>query len=227
MAPLRLDAAARAKSRAARWLLVAGTLAAVGLSACGDGDKARDRPGAQAPPAGPRAERTGGQASPQAPGSPRAGADGSQAGGASESGTGAGSAAGGSGSGTRAGRSGCKFVAPPGRLAVGTFPLATSGGTTCSQAKRVAQTAAVGQPAGANLALHRDGFSCTPSSRAKGANVTYTGPPGPRLPPLSTSPHGTRLRPRPRPRARGDRLSQRVDQTVSTPSGKPSACFAA
>jgi len=43
----------------------------------------------------------------------------------------------------------------------------------CPEGKRLAQAAAVGQPAGANLVVRKDGFKCTPSSMRKGENVRY------------------------------------------------------
>lgn len=66
----------------------------------------------------------------------------------------------------------CAFEPPPGRLAVDRIPAEVDG-TSCEQALRLIETAAVGQPAGANLELARDGFECTPSTVEKGADVTY------------------------------------------------------
>jgi hypothetical protein len=65
------------------------------------------------------------------------------------------------------------FEPPAGRLAVDRIPVELDG-TTCPEALRLVEAAAVGQPAGANLELTRDGFRCTPSTLEKGANVTYT-----------------------------------------------------
>jgi hypothetical protein len=67
----------------------------------------------------------------------------------------------------------CVFRPPPERLAVSEIPIELSG-VPCEQGMRLAEAAAVGQPAGANLSLSRDGFACEPSTREKGANVTYT-----------------------------------------------------
>jgi hypothetical protein len=47
-------------------------------------------------------------------------------------------------------------------------------GVDCDDALRLVEVAALGQPAGANLELTRDGFDCSPSTLAKGANATYT-----------------------------------------------------
>ena len=66
----------------------------------------------------------------------------------------------------------CEFEPPPGRLAVDRIPAEVDG-TSCEQALRLVETAAVGQPAGANLELARDGFECAPSTTEKGADVTY------------------------------------------------------
>lgn len=70
-------------------------------------------------------------------------------------------------------RRGCAFEPPPGRLAVDRIPVELDG-VDCDDALRLVEVAAVGQPAGANLELTRDGFDCSPSTLAKGANATYT-----------------------------------------------------
>lgn len=67
----------------------------------------------------------------------------------------------------------CVFHAPPGRLAEDAIAIELSD-VPCEQGMRLAEAAAVGQPAGANLTVSRDGFECEPSSAEKGANVTYT-----------------------------------------------------
>lgn len=66
----------------------------------------------------------------------------------------------------------CAFEAPPGRLAQDRILLELAG-VDCDQGRSLARAAALGQPAGANLALTVDGFDCEPSTRTKGANVTY------------------------------------------------------
>lgn len=66
----------------------------------------------------------------------------------------------------------CVYTAPPGRLAEDVIVIELSG-VDCHQGQRLAKSA-VGQPAGANLTLSRDGFECRPSTSAKGVNVTYT-----------------------------------------------------
>jgi hypothetical protein len=68
---------------------------------------------------------------------------------------------------------GCAFEPPPGRLAVDRIPVELDG-VGCEDALRLVEVAAVGQPAGANLELTRDGFDCSPSTLAKGADTTYT-----------------------------------------------------
>jgi hypothetical protein len=67
----------------------------------------------------------------------------------------------------------CTYTAPPGRLAEDEIAIELSG-VDCEQGQRLAKSAALGQPAGANLTVSRDGFECQPSTRTKGANVTYT-----------------------------------------------------
>ena len=67
----------------------------------------------------------------------------------------------------------CIYTAPPGRLAEDEIVIELSG-VDCDQGQRLAMSAALGQPAGANLTLTRDGFECRPSTATKGANVTYT-----------------------------------------------------
>ena len=67
----------------------------------------------------------------------------------------------------------CTYTAPPGRLAEDEIAIELSG-VDCEQGQRLAKSAALGQPAGANLPVIRDGFDCQPSTRTKGANVTYT-----------------------------------------------------
>lgn len=71
------------------------------------------------------------------------------------------------------GRAGCSFSAPPGRLAQRDVAIELDG-VACQEGTALAKAAALGQPAGANLTLSRDGFDCEPSTREKGANVTYT-----------------------------------------------------
>jgi hypothetical protein len=68
---------------------------------------------------------------------------------------------------------GCAFEPPPGRLAVDRIPVERDG-VDCEDALRLVEIAAAGQPAGANLELTRDGFDCSPSTLAKGADATYT-----------------------------------------------------
>jgi hypothetical protein len=135
--------------------IVLGSLAAAG---CGD-----DEPGAT--DASPRVEGT--SAADAAPG-PGGATDGESPGGNGETTEPQG------GEGSEA----CTFEAPPGRLGVADVPVELSG-VTCEQGRRLVQTAAVGQPAGANLSLSRDGFDCRPSTREKGATVTYTCARGP------------------------------------------------
>lgn len=67
----------------------------------------------------------------------------------------------------------CLFRAPEGRLAEAEVTIALDG-VVCEEAVPLAKAAALGQPAGANLTLTRDGFRCTPSTAQKGVNVTYT-----------------------------------------------------
>lgn len=67
----------------------------------------------------------------------------------------------------------CVYVAPEGRLAEGEIVIELSG-VDCDQGRSLARAAALGQPAGANLTIDRDGFHCVPSTAAKGANVTYS-----------------------------------------------------
>lgn len=67
---------------------------------------------------------------------------------------------------------GCVFEAPPGRLGEDAIEIELAG-PSCEEAMRLAQAAAVGQPAGANLTVARDGYDCEPSTAEKGANVTY------------------------------------------------------
>jgi hypothetical protein len=67
----------------------------------------------------------------------------------------------------------CTYTAPPGRLAEDEIAIELSG-VDCEQGQRLAKSAALGQPAGANLTVSRDGFECRPSTSTKGANVTYT-----------------------------------------------------
>lgn len=67
----------------------------------------------------------------------------------------------------------CVFTAPPGRLATREVALELDG-VSCDEATPLAKAAALGQPAGANLTVSRDGFECVPSSAVKGVNVTYT-----------------------------------------------------
>lgn len=71
------------------------------------------------------------------------------------------------------GRSDCRYVAPPGRLALRNV-LVSVGGLSCAEGKRLALAAAMGQPAGANLVIRTKGFRCLPSTTRKGANVAYT-----------------------------------------------------
>ena len=66
----------------------------------------------------------------------------------------------------------CRFNAPPGRLAVRQVKIELTR-LPCPDGQRLAQAAAVGQPAGANLVVRKDGFECAPSSTRKGANVRY------------------------------------------------------
>jgi hypothetical protein len=68
---------------------------------------------------------------------------------------------------------GCVFEPPEDRLGEDQVRIELVR-ATCEQGLRLAQTAALGQPAGANLELTRDGFDCDPSTLEKGANVTYT-----------------------------------------------------
>lgn len=72
-----------------------------------------------------------------------------------------------------AGGAGCVFHAPEGRLGEDEITVELDG-TSCEQALRLVETAAVGQPTGANLSLSRDGFDCEPSTTDKGADVTYS-----------------------------------------------------
>jgi hypothetical protein len=64
------------------------------------------------------------------------------------------------------------FNAPPQRLAESRIPIELTG-VPCDQGRRLAKAAALGQPAGANLALNVAGFDCEPSTKTKGANVSY------------------------------------------------------
>ena len=68
---------------------------------------------------------------------------------------------------------GCRYDAPPGRLGNDAVTIELSG-TNCEQGRRLALAAAVGQPAGANIPVRRDGFKCEPSTRERGANVDYS-----------------------------------------------------
>jgi hypothetical protein len=84
-----------------------------------------------------------------------------------------------SGSSGSAAGAGCAFTAPPGRLARDEVAIELDD-VACEDAVPLARAAALGQPAGANLAIERRGFTCEPSTKAKGENVTYTctGPAG-------------------------------------------------
>lgn len=77
------------------------------------------------------------------------------------------------GSGGRAQPGGCSFDAPPGRLASDQILIELSG-ADCEQGRRLAEAASVGQPAGANIPVRRDGFECAPSTRERGVNVDYS-----------------------------------------------------
>jgi hypothetical protein len=67
----------------------------------------------------------------------------------------------------------CRFVAPAGRLAVGVVRIELVR-TPCEQGRRLAAAVVLGQPAGANRPVARDGFRCRPSSTKPGLNVTYS-----------------------------------------------------
>lgn len=67
----------------------------------------------------------------------------------------------------------CSYTAPEGRLAEPRLTIALDG-VACDEAVPLAKAAALGQPAGANLTLSRDGFRCEPSTAEKGVNTTYT-----------------------------------------------------
>lgn len=135
--------------------------AALALTGCG-GDEPQGRPGqdASAPAAGRPAPgpEEGAQEPPRGERQPR------------ESGR-AGSA-GGPPSPGPAGAGGCAYQAPPGRLSEERVALELRG-VSCDQAVALARAATLGQPAGANLTIARDGFECEPSSREPGENVTY------------------------------------------------------
>lgn len=68
---------------------------------------------------------------------------------------------------------GCEYAAPPGRLGEGAVKIELTG-TPCDEGRRLALAAALGQPAGANLPVRRDGFDCEPSTRERGVDVTYS-----------------------------------------------------
>lgn len=67
----------------------------------------------------------------------------------------------------------CTYRAPPGRLAEDEIVVSPVG-VDCDQGRSLARAVSLGQPAGANLVITKDGFECEPSTRARGANVTYT-----------------------------------------------------
>lgn len=67
----------------------------------------------------------------------------------------------------------CEYSAPPGRLGDRGVSLVLAG-TSCDQGRRLALAAALGQPAGANIPVRRDGFRCDPSTRERGVEVTYS-----------------------------------------------------
>jgi hypothetical protein len=67
----------------------------------------------------------------------------------------------------------CEYSAPPGRLGSRTVSIRLSG-TSCEVGRRLAKAAALGQPAGANIPVAGEGFSCEPSTRERGVNVVYS-----------------------------------------------------
>lgn len=71
------------------------------------------------------------------------------------------------------GAAACEYTAPPGRLGERVVRIELSE-IPCDEGRRLALAAAVGQPAGANIPVRRDGFRCDPSTRERGENVTYT-----------------------------------------------------
>ena len=79
----------------------------------------------------------------------------------------------GSAGGGEASAVGCEYAAPPGRLGDDAVAIELSG-LSCDEGRRLAVAAALGQPAGANVRVKRDGFDCEPSTRERGADVTYS-----------------------------------------------------
>lgn len=67
----------------------------------------------------------------------------------------------------------CRYRAPPGRLAEDVVPIQLAA-ATCDEGTRLAMAAALGQPAGANITVRRDGFLCEPSTEDRGRNVLYS-----------------------------------------------------
>ena len=67
----------------------------------------------------------------------------------------------------------CRYRAPAGRLAEDVVPIQLAA-TTCDEGTRLAMAAALGQPAGANITVRRDGFLCEPSTEERGRNVVYS-----------------------------------------------------
>ncbi len=148
-----------------RWSLALGTGLLLLLAAgCGGTDEqgaAREAPTGQTTGRATAPEARGGQPAAKPQERPRAGGNGAPSPQAH------GEAAGGNGPG------GCEYTAPPGRLGEGAVKIELTG-ASCDERRRLALAAALGQPAGANLPVRRDGFDCEPSTRERGVDVTYS-----------------------------------------------------